>query len=491
MSYHLDDTIAAIANAAGGAARGIVRVSGPGVRDIVDPAFTAVDGCSLEEVRHPTVVAGRLSVPVDRDRVQPLPCDLFLWPTKGSYTRQPVAELHTIGSPPLLRAVLNFVCRAGARIAEPGEFTLRAFLAGRLDLTQAEAVLGVIDAEHSDQLQTALGQLAGGLAKPLHRLRDELLQVLAELEAGLDFVEDDIDFISAEVLVARLEAIAAELKGVVRQFDSRDARAANHQVALVGVPNAGKSSLFNAILQRCAMEDSGGGGSATSAIVSEVRGTTRDYLTATIVLGNDICELVDTAGIGSTADGHGGHDEAKGSVARIEGDAQNLARAVRRRATVRVLCVEASQFETSDAGRIGGDLLAGIPCELTAITKCDLTSGKQLAAIDSFVVPIVVTSSVTGHGIDELLESIHDRLHAAARSERGGAVAATAARCRENLRVAEASLTHALEVAGARGGDELVAGELRGTLAELGKVVGAVYTDDILDRIFSTFCIGK
>ena len=113
----------------------------------------------------------------------------------------------------MLRAVQNAVCQAGARVAEPGEFTLRAFLAGRLDLTQAEAVLGVIDAEHAEQLQTALGQLAGGLAKPLHRLRDELLQVLAELEAGLDFVEDDIEFISAEALVGRLESIAAELHG--------------------------------------------------------------------------------------------------------------------------------------------------------------------------------------------------------------------------------------------------------------------------------------
>src|SRR5207248_7990151 len=126
-----------------------------------------------------------------------VPLVLYLWPTGRSYTRQPSAELHLPGSPPILEAALAAVCQAGARLARPGEFTLRAFLAGRLDLTQAEAVLGVIEAQCRHELDAALGQLAGGLARPLTALREQLLDLLAQLEAGLDFVDEDIEFITA------------------------------------------------------------------------------------------------------------------------------------------------------------------------------------------------------------------------------------------------------------------------------------------------------
>ncbi|MEX0612814.1 MAG: hypothetical protein WD229_11905, partial [Pirellulales bacterium] len=226
MSYHADDTICAIATAPGGAARGMVRVSGPDALRIIAQLFQPRDGQPLDAVRGPTALAGDVAVElgVDRGSTNPpltpsyrggestrVPCDLFLWPTVRSYTREPLAELHTVGSPPLVEALLATVCRAGARLAEPGEFTLRAFLAGRLDLTQAEAVLGVIDAADRRQLDTALAQLAGGLSQPLSRLRDELLNLLAHLEAGLDFVDEDIEFISPSDLVAHLAKVQAQV----------------------------------------------------------------------------------------------------------------------------------------------------------------------------------------------------------------------------------------------------------------------------------------
>src|SRR3954471_16937592 len=199
-----DDTICAIASALSGAARGIVRISGPTAVDIAAKLIDGDSGVGLKHVVRPTALPCFVCANVAGDRHK-LECDLFVWPGARSYTREPVAELHTFGSLRILEALVSTICQSGARLAEPGEFTLRAFLAGRLDLTQAEAVLGVIDAQGSSDLSTALVQLAGGLARPLDRLRDELLQLLAELEAGLDFVEEDIEFISPSVLQDRLE----------------------------------------------------------------------------------------------------------------------------------------------------------------------------------------------------------------------------------------------------------------------------------------------
>ena len=177
-------------------------MSGPAIAEVVahcfqanDPSIDLADSSRTDRDRGPAL---------RWNRAVALPTDLFLWPTSRSYTRQPLAEFHTFGSPPLLDALLQRVCAAGARLAQPGEFTLRAFLAGRIDLTQAEAVLGVVDAADRRQLDTALEQLAGGLSRPLHQLRDDLLNLLADLEAGLDFAEEDIRFVSGGELNRRL-----------------------------------------------------------------------------------------------------------------------------------------------------------------------------------------------------------------------------------------------------------------------------------------------
>ncbi len=162
--FPLDDTIAAIASAPGGAARGIVRISGPSVAEIVAKCFQPDDHTiNVRTLAEPTAIGGHS---VFHSPHFPLPVELFLWPTARSYTRQPLAEFHTFGSPPILNPLLDSVCAAGARLAQPGEFTLRAFLAGRIDLTQAEAVLGVVDAADRRELDTALEQLAGGLSRP-------------------------------------------------------------------------------------------------------------------------------------------------------------------------------------------------------------------------------------------------------------------------------------------------------------------------------------
>jgi tRNA modification GTPase len=395
-------------------------------------------------------------------------CDLFLWPTARSYTRQPVAELHTLGSPPILDAVLAAVCAAGARLAEPGEFTLRAFLAGRIDLTQAEAVLGVIDARSQDELDASLAQLAGGLARPLELLRDQLLQLLAELEAGLDFVEEDIKFISAAELIERLEWATGRLSEVAEQMASRLTATQADQVALVGPPNVGKSSLFNALVGRYGERVSAGRQSPHAAIVSPERGTTRDYLTATIVLDGIRCELVDTAG----------KDEF--SASQVDAAAQELSGERRERAAIRVWCSDAAEVADPPSD-----------CDVVVLTKADLVRrSRGTSASRPARAPTVVTSSRTGAGLAELCGELRRLLARDSAPQNGPVVAATAERCRESVRLAEVALERAVELVRSGSGEELVAAEVRDALTELGKVVGAVYTDDLLDRIFGSFCVG-
>jgi tRNA modification GTPase len=366
-----------------------------------------------------------------------------------------VAELHTPGAPPLVEMALGTVCDHGARLAEPGEFTLRAFLAGRIDLTQAEAVLGVIDAHDRRALDIALAQLAGGLAAPLAKLRGDLLDLLADLEAGLDFADEHIEFVTVEEVLHRLNGARCQLQSLAETLWARSSPAESPRVALVGWPNTGKSSLFNA-LAKC-----------DRSMVSPTTGTTRDYLQASVNLDGLECVLVDTAGIETVADGDG-----------ITAAAQSMTKAQDKAADLRILCIDAARPPNEwELGRLREDRQS-----LVVLTKCDLAT---IAALDR---QAIATSAVTSQGLDELQAAIVSRL--SARSP-GHAVASTAARCRASVERAVESVTTACRLVEQNSGEELIAAEVRVALDELGKITGAVYTEDVLDRIFSRFCIGK
>ncbi len=345
----------------------------------------------------------------------------------------------------------------GARLAEPGEFTLRAFLGGRIDLTRAEAVLGVIDARNKAQLEAALEQLAGGLSGPILTLRDRLLDVLAQLEANLDFTEEpDVDPIGRAALADELAASAAELQSLAQRLNDRDRPEAYPRVVLVGPPNVGKSRLFNALLER------------DQAIVSPLAGTTRDYLTGLCRCDGLTVELVDTAGI-----------EAPGDT--IADQAQALRVQEAGRADLLLVC---RSIELSDDG-------TGLASEperpsLTVWTQCD--RGMPDPSIAN-ATAMIATSAATGLGIETLRSAIAATIRD--QDADGNLPAGTAARCRGSLLGAEAALRSSSEALLGGGGDELVAVDLRLAVDELGRVVGAVVTDDILDRIFSRFCIGK
>ncbi len=467
MIPDLADTIAAIGTAAGGAARGMIRLSGPSTIPCLQLCFRPGDAQQeLDATDFAQVIKGELCLGGDLPR---LPCDLFLWPDQRSYTRQPTAELHTLGSPPLLEQILAVLCQNGARMAEPGEFTLRAFLAGRLDLTQAEAVLGIIDAADLQSLHNALGQLAGGLSKPLGELREQLLQLLAHLEAGLDFAEEDITFISAAEIERQLTLAHELIAATLEQLASRNQPQILPKIVLVGPPNAGKSSLFNVMVEKFPAKQK-----QTLALVSDQAGTTRDYLAAAVDFQGLACELVDTAGVDPLAGGRS-----------IPGIAQEMTTAQRKQADCMVQCLDAT------VPRFATEIVAFADREhdashLLAVTKIDLLEQPFDFAAHPRIVPC---SSRAGWGLSELATAIAAALTQP--NSTTGAVASTAARCTDSLHRAQESLREALDLVAIGGGEELIAADIRSALEELGRVVGAVYTDDVLDRIFSQFCIGK
>ncbi|RUL83084.1 tRNA modification GTPase [Tautonia sociabilis] len=440
------DTIAAIASPPGPAVRGLVRLSGP--RAIaIGLEVVRLDAGGPPPGRRPWWSQGRIDL-----EGTPLPCSITLWPGPRTYTGQPMAELHTTGSPPLLRLVLGRCLDRGARLAEPGEFTLRAFLSGRIDLTRAEAVLAVIDSTTPAQVETALRQLAGGLAGPIDRLRDRLLDTLAHLEAGLDFVDEaDVDPLARRQLADALARDSAEVAALADRLRGRDLPSGRPRVVLVGPPNAGKSRLFNALA------------GAELALVSPVAGTTRDYLSAPISCDGLPVELIDTAGLDDADD-------------PIEAQAQALRDAQEAGADLLLDC------RPADAPPLARPPQDHRP-RLVVWTKADL-SPDAAPPEDA-----LATSAESGLGLDRLRVAIADALRR--REAEHDPAGLTSSRCRDGLARASAALGRAAEAIRLDSGDELVAVDLRDAVEELGRIIGAEIDDAILDRIFRRFCIGK
>ncbi|MDR2706182.1 MAG: 50S ribosome-binding GTPase, partial [Planctomycetaceae bacterium] len=274
-----EETIIAQSTARGAAIRGMIRINGPAaiasLRGLFEP--------ELHAEPKPYVKTGNL---LFWGNSRPIPAKIFYWSEGRGYTGQQSVEIHTLGSQPILDAIITAVVQSGnVRQARPGELTLRAFLSGRLDLTQAEAILGVIEAPTPNALKIALQQLAGGMSQPLKQIREKLIEMLAHLEAGLDFPEEEIEFISRSEIGLVLGEIRERLELLQHRMTHRGYSDERPKITLLGQPNAGKSTLFNTLLQ------------TNQAIVSPIPGTTRDYLEAEIILDGLPCTLVDTAGI--------------------------------------------------------------------------------------------------------------------------------------------------------------------------------------------------
>jgi len=440
MIPHPEDTIVALSSAAGPGVRGIVRMSGPNTRKVVESLI--VPPIHTLRPRHWQPVELSLG-----GFASPLPAEYYLFPGPHSYTGQDLAELHTVSSPPILERLIADLMTAGARAAQPGEFTLRAFLAGKKNLPKAEAVLSVIEAGSDSDLRKALDQLAGGVTEPLAAMRDDLLNLLADVEAGLDFTEEDIEFVTRPDILLRLTAAIAQVTNVLRQLESRAVSGRPVRVALVGDPNAGKSSLFNALLGR------------DSAIVSDMPGTTRDFLMHRQMLDGIELDLIDTAGW-------------QPAETTIEEQAQRLGHHQTERADIVLWCVPADAM-------LERDRKPGIPgAEVLLVrTKADLAGVPE-------GIPVSVRSP-------EGLAHLRNELVATAAALVRPSLAPSQSRCRHHLESALENLRIAHRHATFNDPPELLALALRTSLDAIGEMTGAIYTNDLLDRIFSRFCIGK
>lgn len=342
---------------------------------------------------------------------------------------------------------------------------MRAFLAGRLDLTQAEAVLGVIEAEGRGSLDHALRQLAGNLARPLNEMRSTILDLLADVEAGLDFVDEDIEFISDEVLVQRLSQIDQQLDETSRAIRSRGGGAATTKVTLRGEPNAGKSSLLNRLA------------GYEAAIVTDLAGTTRDTVSAEIFIDGHHVTLIDTAGIEESNSSIDTQSQLQGNRAADE-------------ANIRIWCVDSSS-DTTDLRNLHTEEKAGNRqgvIDIWVATKSDRSGRGQ--TIQAGPSDWIDCSTITGQGIETLQQRIAESIKTRD-AEEVGSVIGTAGRCRQSIDGAREAIAAAIRLTQNGDGHEFVSAELRLCANHLGEVTGAVYTDDILDRVFGRFCIGK
>lgn len=480
------DTIAAIATPKGFGARCIIRISGPEAWQAVCRVCVLPPDQSNEPA-HPKIISGQLTI---KGLNHLLPCDVYYWPPGRSYTGQAATEIHMLACQPLAEAVL---AQLETRPAEPGEFTMRAFLSGRIDLTQSEAVLGVIDAARDDDLKAALQQLAGGLANPLRAVRDDLLDLLADLEIGFDFVEEDLPFLTWNQLTTRISDARSTVAGLLQRLAARRLTDELPTVAITGRPNAGKSTLFNALA------------GDSRAIVSSVPGTTRDYLTAVCHFQGIDFQLVDTAGIDNLSrllpdeyteceslPAQGVPENELGqtvgpkhqAVCRVGSQAQFKTQLATRLADLCLVCLDISQPLQEHEIEV---LRALDQHCIVVLTKSDLQN--KLPPFETKRC-IIAVSAAKGIGLDELKATIVKALWQAQQS-RPSVLTWSAARCRTALAKAREALTEARQLAAARAPEETVAASVRAALEEIGAVIGTVYTEDLLDRIFSRFCVGK
>ena len=442
------DTIAAFSSPVAPAARIILRLSGP---EAIELAGRLSEG---ELPEPPSAARGRLGVNELR-----FPAWIYLFGAPRSYTGEDLVEFHLPGNPLLAQMTLQYLLRLGARLADAGEFTARAYFNGRIDLTEAEGIAATIHASNQQELSAARQLMAGELSRRVEPVIDEVAQTLALVEAGIDFSDEDVSFLSPAQASERIAKADRALEDLLR--DSARFERLSHEptFVLVGRPNAGKSTLLNALAGH------------ERAIVSPVAGTTRDVLSAPITLARGVIRLIDVAGLEHADELP--EQSAADPQAHIHRQMQDHARRAAQSADRLVLLRDITQNEADP-------MLPRKP-DLVVLSKADLND-SACGSRDSYL----AVSARTGDGMDKLRAALDELAFGATASSAKLALNARHVQAIEEARIA---LAHAANQTSAT--PELLAMELREALDALGRIAGRVTPDDVLGRVFSTFCIGK
>ena len=452
----MSDTIAAIATGAQVAAIGIIRLSGPESIPLMDRLFKPMNGRLMSQARDRTLVYGRLYNAAG-ELLDICLCTISRGP--GSYTGEDTAELQCHGSPVVLRAVLDELFKLGARHALPGEFTKRAFLNGRMELTAAEAVADLIDAESIDYAKNAAGQLSGAVSRRIEGIYSALTDISSHYHAVLDYPDEDIEDFRLESYREQLGDALGQLRQLLDSFGRGKLMRAGIPAAIVGRPNAGKSSLLNALL------------GYDRAIVTDVPGTTRDTIEEKLRLGGLTLKLCDTAGIHDTDD-------------RVEQlGVERSRRAMEQAELVLVVLDGSRQSAEEEAALLSAAEKA--PHALVVMSKSDLAQRREKPETK---LPVVAVSAVSGEGLQELEETIQAMFPLPAVP--AGEILTNARQAEAVARAVE-SMEAALEAMNTGATPDIVLTETEGAMAALGELTGRSIREDVTNRIFQRFCVGK
>lgn len=454
-----EDTIAAIATPPGEGGLAVVRISGPDAEKIALRIFTRPNNRN-GTLRSHTLYHGQISDPKDTQPIDEVLLTIMRKPR--SYTGEDVVEVHCHGGNFLVRQILSLILTQGVRQAEAGEFTKRAFLNGRVDLAQAEAVLDLIRARTAKGAQLALDQANGELSKYVGELREELLDIMVQVEAAIDFPEEEIELLQRHRLVEKILALVTKINAISDSYEWGRLYREGATLCICGRPNVGKSSLLNALL------------GTDRVIVTPVPGTTRDVIEESLTLGGLPIVIWDTAGIRDTDD-------------QVEMLGVELSRQHLEKADALVMVIDGS-VELTPEDRV---LLQNIGPKkvVIAINKSDLPRVVELHSIlENQQIKILRTSAKSGDGIDALKRTLRELILGCAIKS---PVTVTNLRHRSELVRSADGLTRATETLNQGLPPELAAIDLNDASEALEEIIGVVHNDDILERIFNNFCIGK